>query len=410
MHLLSHPPRAIQYLYALLISIALVGMIDVFTNSMPAQWDGAYYVHMAKFGTGIPGDQYLVAPYAYRVGMPYLSHVVANLFSISTEDGFRIVGWLAAVSLLMSIFLLCRNFTADYRQALLPMVLLGLSWQHIKYPLFSWSSVDVAAYPLMVIAFWALITKRFWLCLMVSGIGLLFKEFLAIPWLLLVIRLAVEYWRSRSGRELILLGTSVVVGIALILIPRMYIPVTSSEQFIDPVHNTVAPGLLLLILLDKARWLNIIYDTAGYWLPTLLLLSRSRLSALRAELAAIRILPTMAGYLFLVLVLTIYGGANIFVFVSYTVALQAVVLALIFRHGVTVVEVVFVVAAMLVYNKTFLHIPLPTNVFPSRSFDEYIDFYGGWASRVNMTTLYRFLELATFVIVAAFVRWRAKAA
>lgn len=392
------PPNVIQYLYAFLIAIALVLLIDACTNSMPPVWDGKYYVDMAR--SGISGNPNLVAPFAYRPGMPFVSHAVANFFSISIEDSFRIVVRISAILFLMSIFMLSRSFTMDYRHALLPMVILGLSWQHIKFPFFFYSLVDVAAYPLIVIAFWALITKRLRLCLFVSSAGLLFKEFLAIPWLLLVLQLVYTYWCSRSRRDLIFLAVSVGVGMTMILIPRLYIPIVKTHQFVDPINGIETLKVLLNAPLDEGRIFNIIYATAGYWLPTLLLLSRSRFNAMRADLVELKMLPTMLVYFLLVTLLAMYGGINISIFVSYSVAIQAFVLALIFRHGVSVVEVIFVIAVMIVYNKTMLHIPLPSN-----GFSDYIDFYGGFASRVNMATVKRFLELAMYVAIAASMRW-----
>jgi hypothetical protein len=366
-------------------------------DSFPKPTDGDFYVDMAR--NGITGNPNLAAPFAYRPGMPFVSHVAANLFSISIEDGFRVVVRISAVLFLMGIFVLSRSFTPDYRHAFLPMIILGLSWQHIKFPIFSYLLVDVAAYPLIIIAFWALVTKRFWLCLFVSGIGLLFKEFLAIPWLLLVLHLASTYWRSKSRHDLILLAVSVGVGLAMILTPRMYIPIVKTFQFLDPMNNIKTLKVVFSAPLDPGRIFNVIFATAGYWLPTFLLLSRPRFNALRADLARHKLLPTIWIYLFLVTLLTLYGGHNIYIFVSYSVAIQAVVLVLIVRHGVSVAEAIFVIAIMVVYNKSMLHIPSPSN-----GLGDYLDFYGGYASRVNINTVKRLLELTTYVAIAVLTR------
>lgn len=399
----SNPSRTIQYLHAFLIAIALVFLIYACTNSLapdsiPPRWDASYYVDMARFG--ITGNPNLVAPFAYRPGMPFLSHAVANLFSLSIEDGFLAVVWISTILFLMSIFVLSRNFTVDYRHALLPMVILGLSWQHIKFPFFSYTFVDVAAYPLIVIAFWALITKKLRLCLIVSGIGLLFKEFLVIPWLLLVFHLIHTCRRSRSRRDLIFLVISVGIGMTMILIPRLYIPIVGTYQFVDPINNIETLKVLLSAPLDGYRIFNIVYATAGYWLPTILLFSRRRFNAIRADFARLEILPTMSIYFFLVTLLAMYGGTNISIFISYSVAIQVVVLALIFRYGVSIIETIFVIAVMVLYNKTMLHIPSPLD-----GLGDYVDFYGGYASRVNMSTVRRFLELAMYVVIAIFVKW-----
>jgi hypothetical protein len=393
----THNPRpVIQYLYALIIAILLVCMVAARTNSMPPKYDAIQYVDMAR--SGVIGNPNLVAPMAYRPGMPFASHVVASVLSVSIENGFRIVGWISSICFLICVFTLSRCFTADYRHALVTMVILGLSAAHIKFPLFFYTLVDVSAYPLIVMSFWALITKRFNLCLLISSIGVLFKEFLAIPLFLVILHIGWTFWHSRSRRNLVHFVVALGIGLGVILIPRLCIPVSSTGQFVDPLNNLRTLRNVLVAPLDEARLFNIMYAVAGYWLPTVLLLTRSRFDRVWADLRGIN-LWAMSIYLFLVLLLTMYGGTNIFIFVSYSVAVQVVVLALLFRYGVGVAEVVYVVVVMLLYNKIMLHIPLPND-----GFDAYIDFYGGYSSRVALPTLMRCIEMGVYVILAVCLR------
>jgi hypothetical protein len=363
---------------------------------MAPAWDGTYYLDMAK--SGIVGNPNVVAPFAYRPGMPFASRVVSDVLSVSLEDGFRIVVRVSVVCLLMSIFMLARCFVADYRHALMPMIILGLSYSHTKIPLFFYTLVDVSAYPLIVVAFWALITKRPRVCLAVSSIGLLFKEFMGIPWLLLCLSLSCTFWRSRTTRNFVNLAVAFGVGLSVILIPRLCIPVAHTLQFVDPINDPHTLKKLFSVPLNEDRNFNIMYATAGYWLPTLLLLTRSRFNRMRADLRGFH-LGVMSVYVFLVLLLTMYGGANIATFVSYSIAVQAVVLALLFRYGVGIAEGIYVVVVMVLYNKTMLHIPSP-----QVSFDAYMDFYGWWSSRVTLPMLMRSIEVGAYVILAAGLR------
>ena len=194
-------PFARQCFHAFLIAMVLVSLVAACTNFTRPQWDGRHYVDMAV--SGVIGNPNLVAPFAYRLGMPILSRLLSTFLGLSTEDGFRIVGGIAALAFLMSIFTLARLFTADYRQAIIAMVLLGLSFVHLKFPLFFYSLVDIAAYPFMVFAFWALLTKRRLLCLLLSSIGLLFKEFLVVPLILLFLALGYECLRTKSKKTLL---------------------------------------------------------------------------------------------------------------------------------------------------------------------------------------------------------------
>ena len=386
-----------QCLHAFLIATALVSLIAACTNSMRPQWDGLHYVDMAD--SGIIGNPNLVAPFAYRLGMPILARLLATLLGVSTEDGFRIVGWIAALALLMSIFTLARLFTTDYRQAIIAMILLGLSFVHLKFPLFFYSMVDIAAYPFMVFAFWALITNRCLLCLLLSSIGLLFKEFLVVPLILLLLDLGYEFSRTKSKRTLWQLCAAIGVGAIVILLPRLCIPISKATQLVDPLNDLSTLRNLWRTPLNGRRILNIAYAMVSYWLPTLLLLTRARLNVLWADLRRLNMRAICGIYLFLVLLATMYGGTNIYIFVSYSVAVQAVVLALLFRHGVGVAEMIYVLLATLLYNKILLDIPTP-----DVDFDADLDFYGGWSSRVNTATLMRLLECGAFVAIGVLIR------
>ena len=393
----NHRALAIHYLYALLIAISLVCFIQANTNSMPPAWDALCYVDMAR--SGVIGNPNLIASYAYRPGMPFVSRVVSHVLSVSIEDGFRIVTWISIVGFLLSIFTLSRCFTADYRLALVPMVILAFSFAHVKFPLFFYTLVDVAAYPFIVVAFWALITNRLNLCLLVSTVGLLFKEFLAIPLFLLILRLGGTFWVSRSRRDFVRLAVAVGVGLGVILIPRLCIHVVISFQYIDPINNPTTLKRLYTAWFIKGRYFNILYVAVSYWLPTLLLLTRSRCHKVWADLRASSLLAMSGVYLFLILLLTMYGGTNIFIFLTYAAPIQAVVLALLLRNGVGKAEIAYVIIVTFIYNKIMLNIPTAqTNIVG------YLDFYGGWDTRVTLSTLLRLVEVGVYVAFAAGMR------
>lgn len=375
----------------------MLGLVGAYTNTIPqAEWDAIYYVEMAKFG--IVGNPNLRAPFAYRPGMPFVSRVASELLSLPVESGFRVVTWGFALCFLMGVFLLSRHFTPDYRHALMTMSVFGLSAMHIKLPFFFYTLIDISAYALIVVAFWALITKRLVLCLVISSVGLLFKEWLAVPWFILSLYLAHTCWCSRSWRDFAFLVGTVTLGMLIILLPRLYIPVTRTDQFIDPFNAPITLKNLLFAWLDETRVFNIFYSIASYWLPTFLLLTPSRFHRAYADLKGFY-LHIISAYLLLVLLLTMYGGTNILIFVSYSVAAQAVVLTLLFQYNVTTAEKIYVLVVMLLYNKIML--PIPT---PQDNLELFADFYGGWAPRVALPTLMRFIQVGVYVILAACLR------
>ena len=169
------------------------------------------------------------------------------------------------------------------------------------------------------------------------------------------------------------------VGAAAILLPRLCIPVTRTTQFVDPLNDLATLKNLFLAPLNGGRIFNIVYSAVSYWLPTLLLVTWARLSAVWADLRRLHILAACGIYLFLIFFATMYGGTNIFIFVSYSVAVQAAFSGLLFRHGVGVADdSLYALLVMLLYNKILLPIPIP-----DVAIDAYINFYGGWSSRVT---------------------------
>jgi hypothetical protein len=184
---------------------------------------------------------------------------------------------------------------------------------------------------------------------------------------------------------------------SVILIPRLYIPVQGSYQEIDPIDNFRTLKRLWNYLLNEPKNINTLYAIMSYWLPSLLLLTSDRFKSIWYELRNFK--GFILIYLSLNLLLTVYGGTNLLVFVSYSVAVQIVILSLLIKHGIHPIELVFMLMVMLIYNKILLNIPLP-----QENFDAYIDFYGGWSSRVNIMTVVRFLEMLIFILMSKGLR------
>ena len=393
----KQPSVFIQYLLAFIIAVAFVTLIAVRTNTMKPQSDGREYIEMGR--SGIFNNPNLIAPFAYRPGMPYLGAAMSAIFSVDIKQGFRVAGWLSMVALLMGIYTLSRVFISDYGKALLPMLILGLSFYHIKLPLFFYSLVDVAAYPLIVFSFWAFITRRYWLCLVLTSIGVLFKEFLAIPMLLLMIQVGLIYLKDKSKTNLFRFVITGVVGLGAILLPRLLIPVSSTEQFVDPLNDLSTLANLVTAPFDEMRVFNIFFALVSYWLPSLLLLTLGRCSKVLNELKTRGLLLWCGVFILLDLVLTVYGGTNIPIFISYMLPVQVVVLALLINESPGIAELVFTFTIMLMYNKILFLIPDPTV-----DIELYIAYYGGWSNRVDIRTLVRLVDVGFFIVLAVVIR------
>jgi len=119
---------------------------------------------------------------------------------------------------------------------------------------------------------------------------------------------------------------------------------------------------------------------AAVWL----LLTPGRARAVWRGLAGWRAI--LALYSALVLALTLYGGTDIWRFVTFLFIPLAIALAALLRAGVPAVEIVYMLGAVAYYNKIFLDIP--------NEIGAYLDFYGGYDIRINEATVARLFELA----------------
>ena len=394
-----HRSRGRHYALALLLGLGLVAVLDLFTNSMPEPlYDGAFYVQMSR--TGLSDSRHLAAPFAYRPAVPMLVRALCEYTSLPVLAGYAIVTRVAAVSLLMLVFAMASSFGAGLRGSLVIMSAAALSLFHVKYPLYFSTLIDVEGFCLTLVATWTLLRRRYVACLLISCLGLFFKEFLLIPAVLLVSALYLEHRRDPAHIRLpVVFGAALLVALCA-LAPRVLISVSMSEQFFDPIHHPETWTRLFTLPLDFARDLNIPYSLASYWLPTLLLVTPSRARRVWEELAEIRLLLVL--YLALMVLVSVYGGTNIMVFAAYTLPVQVVILARLCRCETSGVEIVFMLGAVLVFNRALL--PIPELGHDQAVLNRHMDFYGGWASRVSLATALRSLELAAYVAAAGLLR------
>lgn len=390
-------PRRELFL-SLACALLWVVLVDLSTNHTPPQWDALSYVDVAEHGW--LGNDQLVAPFAYRPGVPLVARALSNAFSISVLNGFSIVTRIAALAELCAAFHLARLFGASRRSALVAMAVVALSYFHLKLPLFYDSLVDVAAYPFMLLALWALYSRRFVACLALSSLGLFFKEFLAVPAILLGFELGVEMVRRRNLARLPLLLAALILPALGFAVPRALLPIATSKQYVEIAGN---PDLWVYLTYIPRRWtrdVNILFDLASYALPLLLIATPQRLRRAWNDLGALR--PTLILSFVLVLGLTMYGGTNVSIFVTYAVGVLIALLVKILQQGVAPLEIGFMLLAMLIYNRILLPIPLP-----SESLDDslgYIDHYAGWGSRLSAATAWRAGELCLYVLLSIGLR------
>ncbi|MCX7767114.1 MAG: hypothetical protein N2246_10465, partial [Candidatus Sumerlaeia bacterium] len=291
-----------QYFVVLMLAISWVTAIALTTTTMPVNWDGFHYMNMAL--NGVIGNPELCAPFAYRPGMPLLARYIWKIFSLPIDSAFKLVGYMSAVGMLVASFALAKCFTHNFWKALIPMAIVAFSAHHIKFPIFFFSLVDIAAYPIMVVCLLAFVKEKYTLCFVLSCIGLFFKEFLVIPLILLILKSGHRFLTEHSLRNFFTVLGIIVTGSLIILIPRLFLPVKWTDQAIDPFNPPLLMDKLLSIPQDKLRNFNILYSLLSYWLPTLLIITPRRFKHLWQDLNKLRFYIVI--YFVLILLLTLY--------------------------------------------------------------------------------------------------------
>jgi len=384
-----------EYLAITIGAIVWVMLVDYFTNTLPPHWDGCDYIFIAT--EGIIGNKHLIAPFAYVPGIPFVARGLADLAHIPIASAFEILIRLGAVSLIVLAFALAHRFTHSFWHAAVPAAAIACTAPHVKYPLFLTAFIDGATYPIMLAAMLALVSNRVALCMIIAGVGILFKEFLAVPLALLMLSVFLQYLKTREPKDAALLVGIGALTAFMAIAPRALIPVEKSFQDIEPFKCPPDLRGLLQNPRNMHRNLNIAHAFVSYWLPTLMLITPGRLKNIWHDLAPWRLM--LIAYLGLIAFLTMYGGQNLYFFVGYALAAQIIILATMTNCKMHRYEFVCLFVALIVYNKIFLRIPLP-----EEGFYRFVDFYGCWSSRVSIQTLARFAEALLYILLAVLVR------
>ena len=404
----------LKYAILAVVCLAVVAVLDAATNELDTAryyWDFAIYYDMAE--NGLANNVHLIAPFAYRFATPLLARILTDIlpegpevvilasadgamFATRTVTGFRIIAYAGAATCLTLVFALAEAFGASSRQALAAVAVVAFSLYNVKFLLFDVSRPDHLAYPLMVIGMLAVFRRNVLLCLMASCTGLLVREFLIIPPTILFVLLLGDYRAHCSHKTLANLAAIVLATGLFVIAPRALIPITDTGQYVDPINDPDTLANLFKAPLSERRDFNILFNLVSYTMPIWLLLTWSRLKNAWLRLVGYRLILGL--YTGLVLVLTMYGGTDIWRFVSYLFIPQVIVLvALLKDESVRWGEVVVMLAAIMAYNKITQDIP--------NYHAQYLDFYGGYDSRVNTATLWRIGQMG--LLLAGMLIFRA---
>ena len=377
------------FVAVLLVSVSLVAALSMLTNRMPARWDEVFYIDMAK--NGLSGNPHLTTPFAYRIVIPLTVGAIARILNTDTEATFHAAAHVAAVLILVLAFYWTRSFGGSELAGWCGMFALGLNYEVARYPLFNGGMLDIYGYLFVLIAFWGVLRKRFYPVLALCAFGLFLKEFMIVPLLAQAAALVVETPRARWRTLLLPLGLTAAAIAFYLVFSRLAIHVSDSLQHIDP-HRPETLRYLLTHPISPLRWFNIVYSTLSFWLAVVLLMTRERWQMVREQLAPYR-WPIVFFVLFQLL-LIMYGGNNIHIFVGYSLGIELLVLmVLVDRGNPRPWELILIFAILVVFNRIGAHIP----TYEEGRWDDLLDFYGGFGTEVRIRSVLRFAEIWAYV-------------
>jgi hypothetical protein len=294
---------------------------------------------------------------------------------------------------LVSIFAFTFWYTRSGKGACVALLVTAFSLFNVKFLLFDIFRPDHLAYALIVLqSYWAL-QGRFYPLLLSTMLGLQIREFDVIPLIAYLFSMVGDPM-ARGAREgtpnarvAILLS---VVGLGMAAgLPRLLIPVSTDFQFASLTRDGVLRVLLAPLVL--ARDANFLYSIVAYLLPSLMLAGISGAGGSMENPSR----PTrryFGAYSGLVLILSFLGGTDFYRFSSYLFLPQALFVALISRD-ISVAKIGLILAAVAVFNRLW-------QPFPMSDVGQYLDFYGGFGTRLDTASVWRFAECLILIALA----------
>jgi len=389
-----HSSLLIDYLIFFIFLLVVIA-IDYFTNNLEVSympWDIKYYYLLAE--RGLEGEK--IAPYIYRYATPFLAHTISIFYHLPTYQAYTVIAYLGAISQLFFLYLLLRTLGFSYKSSFFSCLFIAFCQYNVKYLLFDVSRPDHLAYFWVIITSWAYFSGHLFWCGFLSILGLQFREHIAItPFIMMVEQLKI-WWKTRQPissllRGVFLLGC-ILIGVA---IPRIFIHTTDSTQFVDLQHPATLYNLIALPL-DIKRDLNFFYVIVAYLLPILLLATPKRIKIAWQRLKLWHHFLIL--YSIITCLLTLYGGHDFMRYITFLFLPQAILLSSLFEQRIPWQEFCITLLAMLIFNRIFWLIPI-------ENFDQYVDFYGGYDNRVNLSSFIKWLEIFVSIMSIGVLRY-----
>jgi hypothetical protein len=391
--------KTIEHLAALVIAIAVIILLDKFTNRLDDLkghvWDFVYYIDMAEHG--VWGNPNLGAPYAYRFLTPLIARFLNFTFHQRTYFGFKVTAYLGLTGELFGLYWLARKLKDNFFQALIVMMTTALALFNVKFLVFDFYRPDQLAYPLLVFSILALLADRWWLALILSTVGLISREYLIIPPLIILYTCLRDWLRDRRDWRPVAKAATVAVSVGLVFaLPRALIPVSFTQQILDPFHDPNYMKTLIGMPFNWSRDFNFLFDILAYFMPLLILATPQRLKHAWEGIRPVR--AWFFIYVAVNLVGMMYGGTDMMRYVTFFFIPQTLLLIYVLREDVHILEIVYLAIAMVIFNRLL-------DKFPIWDFNAYLDFYGGYGDHIDVQSILRLVQVIGFIFGGQALRW-----
>ena len=380
-----------QNIYVAIAIIIAISILDILTNSIDInkyRWDFIFYIDIAQHGLRLHD---VSAPFIYRYATPMLAYYLHHVLGMGLYLSFKILAYIGLFLQLYGLFLFIRYHLKSLKAAIVSTTVVYLSVFNVKFLLFDPFRPDIFAYAFIIASVYAFFSYRYYLLLLLTLVGLQFREFVIVPMLAWISTLAFSFKTQMLKKYVIAVVIVVLVGIIL---PReIFVPI-QNFQFINSLAD-----VRMKCFSDIYRYYNWLYTITAYLLPTLMVLTKERIVML-TSLIKKKEAVFLTSYTLLIVILSFFGGTDFMRFVTYLFIPQAIILGYLVQD-LSKLELYGMLLVTLLFNKTYMPIPMD-------SVTNYLDWYGGWHNRVNSATMLHIAEICLAIVFISLIRYYEK--
>lgn len=381
----------------IVVSVFIVST-DLLTGYEQADYGSSYYINFAE--KGFSDHAALRSPYVYRPVVPFISGAISKMLNIPTRTGFIVFAYISSISLLIIVYAISRFYGANRWQSLGLMGIVGVSQGILKTTLYFGMGLEATAQTLSLLFMIFYLRRNLIMCLLITLIGLLTREFFFIQCSLLffwVARNALKQKTKESALELL-----IVFGLVslTIIVPRLIFRNIPTEQYVDPLNSLDTLRNLIDVPLNMYRNVNLVVGTLAVLLPFIALYTPHRYRAIQSMLATHR--NWIIIYTGALALLTMYGGTDLNRYLAYAIIPLLIPLIGLFTQKaqpISIVETVVLLTALALFNMLPFEVPNP-----NLNFNGYLDFWSPYQAFIGGGTLRLVLGFMAIVIIMRLIR------